>query len=122
MLSETFDRETLLDLIVNAIPLAMMAFFIVVFALFNPFGSDPASTAIQFSIVVVTFGALFVLTYYSGKAISNAEKELEADPSEFAEPEAAAANPDPDAEYADSATEQHDSFEGDEAGTEDSPE
>ena len=101
MSSRTFDRETLLDLIVNAIPLAMMAFFIVVFALFNPFGSDLASQAIQFSIVVLTFGGLFVLTYFSGKAISNAEEELEADPAEFAEPEAAAANPDPDAEYAD---------------------
>ncbi|MFB6116989.1 DUF6684 family protein [Halosegnis sp.] len=96
----TFDRETLLDLIVNAIPLAMMAFFIAVFALFNPFGSDPASTAIQFAIVVLTFGGLFVLTYYSGKAISNAEEELEAEPAEFAEPEAAAANPDENAEYA----------------------
>ena len=100
MSSRTFDRETLLDLIVNAIPLAMMAFFVVVFALFNPFGSDPASQAIQFSIVILTFGGLFVLTYFSGKAISNAEEELEADPEEFAEPEAAAANPDEDADYA----------------------
>ena len=93
MNSGTFDRETLLDLVVNAIPLVMMAFFIVVFAVFNPFGSDPAGTAIQFSIVIVTFGALFLLTYYSGKAISNAEKKLEAEPEEYAEPQAAAADP-----------------------------
>lgn len=89
----SFDRETLLDLVVNAIPLAMMAFFIIVFAVFNPFGSDPANTAIQFSIIIVTFGALFLLTYYSGRAISNAEKELEADPEEYVEPQAAAADP-----------------------------
>jgi uncharacterized membrane protein len=88
----SFDRETLLDLVVNAIPLVMMAFFIVVFAVFNPFGSDPASTAIQFSIVIVTFGALFLLTYYSGRAISRAEAELEEEPEAYAEPEAAAAN------------------------------
>jgi Na+/pantothenate symporter len=78
MSSQTFDRETLLDLVVNAIPLAMMAFFVVLFAVFNPFGADLANQAIQFSIVIITFGALFVLTYYSGRAISNAEAELEA--------------------------------------------
>jgi len=78
MSSRTFDRETLLDLVVNAIPLAMMAFFIVLFAAFNPFGANLANQAIQFSIVIITFGALFVLTYYSGRAISNAEAELEA--------------------------------------------
>lgn len=77
MSSRTFDRETLLDLVVNAIPLAMMAFFVVLFAVFNPFGADLANQAIQFSIVIITFGALFVLTYYSGRAISNAEAELE---------------------------------------------
>ena len=72
-----FDRETLLDLVVNAIPLGIMLFFIAVFLLVNPFGSDPVGTAIQITIVGVTFLALFVLTYVSGKAISAAERELE---------------------------------------------
>jgi hypothetical protein len=72
-----FDRETLLDLVVNAIPLGIMLFFIAVFLLVNPFGSDPVGTAIQITIVGVTFLALFVLTYVSGKAISESEKELE---------------------------------------------
>jgi len=93
MSSRTFDRETLLDLIVNAIPLAMMAFFVGVFVLYNPFGTDIANQAIQLSIVVITFGALLVLTYYSARAISTAEEELKADPEEFAEPQAAAADP-----------------------------
>jgi hypothetical protein len=72
-----FDRETLLDLVVNAIPLGIMLFFIAVFLLVNPFGSDPVGTAIQITIVGVTFLALFILTYVSGKAISESEKELE---------------------------------------------
>lgn len=84
MSSETFDRETLLDLVVNAIPLAMMAFFVILFAVFNPFGADLANQALQFSIVIITFGALFILTYYSGRAISNAEAELEAQEAEAA--------------------------------------
>ena len=93
MSSRTFDRETFLDLIVNAIPLAMMAFFVGVFVLYNPFGTDIANQAIQLSIVVITFSALVLLTYFSARAISNAEAELKADPEEFAEPQAAAADP-----------------------------
>jgi hypothetical protein len=54
-----------------------MLFFIAVFLLVNPFGSDPVGTAIQITIVAVTFLALFILTYVSGKAISESEKELE---------------------------------------------
>ncbi|MFC6938454.1 DUF6684 family protein [Salinirubellus sp. GCM10025818] len=72
-----FDRDTLLDLTVNAIPLGIMLFFIAVFLLVNPFGSDPVGTVIQISIVAVTFVALFILTYVSGKAISKSERELE---------------------------------------------
>jgi len=72
-----FDRETLLDLVVNAIPLGIMLFFMAVFLLVNPFGSDPVGTAIQLTIIGVTFLALLVLTYVSGKAISESERELE---------------------------------------------
>lgn len=72
-----FDRETLLDLTVNAIPLGIMLFFIALFVLINPFGSDPVGTAIQLTIVIVTFLALFILTYVSGKAIAEAEEEME---------------------------------------------
>jgi hypothetical protein len=75
--SKTFDRETLLDLLVNAIPLGMLLFFILVFAVLNPFGSNPVHTAIQMTIMIVTFAALAALTYVSGKAISEAEDELE---------------------------------------------
>jgi len=87
-----FDEETLLDLIVNAVPLAILLFFILVFAVLNPFGSDPVTTALQFSIMIVTFAALAVLTYYSGKAIQESEAALESTPEAFAEPQAAAAD------------------------------
>lgn len=75
--SSTFDRETLLDLVVNGVPLAIMLFFIVLFAAYNPFGAHAVHTALQFSIVGVTFAALIVLTYYSAKAISAAEADME---------------------------------------------
>jgi hypothetical protein len=75
--AKTFDRETLLDLVVNAIPLGMILFFVVVFVLINPFGSSPVNTAIQLSLLIVPFAALAFLTYVSGKAVSEAEEELE---------------------------------------------
>lgn len=88
-----FDRETLLDLVVNAVPLVILAFFILLFVVVNPFNADPVATALQLTIVGVTLLALLVLTYYSGKAISEAEEELEANRDAFAEPQAAAADP-----------------------------
>lgn len=81
MAEKTFDRETLLDLTVNVIPLFIILFFVVAFAVVNPFGWDGLISTLQFGILIVTFGLLTVLTYYAGKAISSAEKEhgVEAD-------------------------------------------
>lgn len=87
-----FDEETLLDLIVNAVPLAIMLFFVVLFAVLNPFGWDPVATTLQFSIVIVTFLALAILTYFSGKAIQESEEAMESAPEAYAEPQAAAAD------------------------------
>jgi membrane protein implicated in regulation of membrane protease activity len=64
-------------LTVNVIPLGIMLFFIVAFAVVNPFGWDNLISTLQFAIVIVTFALLAVLTYYAGKAISNAEAESE---------------------------------------------
>ena len=43
MSERTFDRETLLDLSVNVIPLGMLAFFIVVYAVVGSSGNDPTT-------------------------------------------------------------------------------
>lgn len=85
----TFDRETLLDLTVNFIPLGMILFFIAMFAVYNPFGWSPVISILQFGIKIVTFGSLAVLTYFAGKAISSAEAEME----ERGEQETEAAEP-----------------------------
>lgn len=77
MASSVFDRETLLDLTVNVIPLGIILFFIVVFAALPGFGYDPFTTTIQMSLLVIPFIGLTVLTYVSGKAIAQAEEELE---------------------------------------------
>lgn len=103
--SKTFDRETLLDLVVNAIPLGILLFFMLVFALINPFGSNPVHTAIQMTIMGVTFAALAVLTYVSGKAISEAENELEEKGLELSESAGAAEETDAEEPTAEAAEE-----------------
>jgi len=72
-----FEKDTLLDLTVNVIPLGIILFFIVAFALVNPFGLDPVFSGLQFSLMISMFLLLAVLTYYAGRAIEGAEHEGE---------------------------------------------
>jgi len=75
MADRIFDRETLLDLTVNAIPLGMILFFVVLFLVIDPYASAPVVTVVQFSILGSMLVSLALLTYYAGRAISTAEKE-----------------------------------------------
>jgi len=79
MAGKVFDRETLLDLTVNVIPLVILAFFALAYLVVSPYGFDPVLTGIQMAIIGAMFVALGALTYYSGKAISTAEKAAEAE-------------------------------------------
>ncbi|WP_224447321.1 DUF6684 family protein [Haloprofundus salilacus] len=72
--NKIFDRETLLDLTVNMIPLFIILFFVVLFLLYQPWGGDLFPTAIMVGLHVVPFVGLAILTYVSGKAIAGAEK------------------------------------------------
>jgi arginine exporter protein ArgO len=78
MSEKVFDRETLLDLTVNVIPFVILAFFFIAFIVFTPFGFDSVISSLQLAIVGVSAIGLMVLTYYSGKAVSKAEKAEEA--------------------------------------------
>jgi len=90
MLPETFDRETALDLVVNAVPLGMLVGFVLLFVLDTPYGVDPVPTAIQLTLVLVPLGALVVLSYHAAKAVEAAEAETEAEVDGDAEEDAAA--------------------------------
>ncbi|MFD1512281.1 DUF6684 family protein [Halomarina rubra] len=78
MAPDVFDRETLLDLSVNVIPLFIILFFVGVFAVLPQFGYSLVPTLIQMALLIVPFVGLAILTYYSGKAIATSEAELEA--------------------------------------------
>lgn len=68
-----FERETVLDLTVNVIPLGIILFFVVAFGVVPAFGVDPVMTTLQYSLLIVPFLGLAVLTYFAGKAVENAE-------------------------------------------------
>lgn len=69
-----FDRETLLDLVVNVIPLVIILFFVVAFAVVRPFGGDRLGEILMYVLLIAPFLALAVLTYLSGKAIASDER------------------------------------------------
>lgn len=70
-----FDRETLLDLTVNVIPLGIILFFVAVFVVVDPFpGLDRLGMLLMLGLHIVPFVALAILTYVSGKAIAGDEK------------------------------------------------
>lgn len=78
MANEIFDRDTILDLTVNFIPLFIIAFFVVAFAVFPAFGVEPLlATAVQYGLLLVPFVFLAILTYISGKAVAADEKRAE---------------------------------------------
>jgi len=72
-----FEKDTLLDLTVNVIPLGIILFFIAAFAVVNPFGFDAVFSGMQFALMISMFLLLGVLTYYAGKAIEGAEEGTE---------------------------------------------
>lgn len=74
MSDKLFDRETMLDLSVNVIPLAIMGFFVVIFVVVAPFGFDPMTSALQFGLLVVPFVLLAILTYFSGLAVAGTQR------------------------------------------------
>lgn len=99
---DVFDRETLLDLSVNVIPLGIILFFVVLFVVVAPWGYSPVDTAVQMSLLIAPFAGLAILTYYSGRAIARDEGKLE---EESAGAEAGEAVLDPAAETSDAADE-----------------
>jgi hypothetical protein len=72
---ELFDRDTLLDLVVNFIPLGIILFFLGVYLLRQPWGFDLGISGIMLALLIVPFLALGVLTYVSAVAIAGDEQE-----------------------------------------------
>ncbi|ELY75378.1 MULTISPECIES: DUF6684 family protein [Natrinema] len=74
MSRRSFDAEIALDLAVNVIPFLIIGFFVAVFAVFNPWGVDPLQSTLQFAVLLVTMGALAVVTYVAARAIETDDR------------------------------------------------
>lgn len=84
-------RETFGDVLVNLVPLGVLAGFVAMFVVLSPYATHPVYTTIQLSLVAVPAAILLVLTYYALKAIDAAERAAEtACPAEDQEPESGA--------------------------------
>ncbi|MFB1064127.1 hypothetical protein CP556_02780 [Natrinema sp. CBA1119] len=69
-----FDAEVALDLAVNTVPFLIMAFFVAVFAVFNPWGFDPLQSTIQFAVLLSTMGTLAFVTYLAARVIETDDR------------------------------------------------
>lgn len=86
MSSTVFDKDTLLDLTVNIVPLAIMAFFFAVFIVTNPWGDGVSlERVIQFVIIATMFVGLSILTYFAAVRIEGGDDHEEAHAVETAE-------------------------------------
>lgn len=78
MAERVFTKDTMLDLVVNIIPLGILAFFVGLFVLWGPFSWDPLYSTLMLGIIIVAGLLLTVLTYFSAIAIEGDANEREA--------------------------------------------
>jgi len=69
-----FDKDTILDLTVNIVPLAILGFFFLAFLVLNPWGGGfTLERGLQFVLVGWMFVGLAVLTYLAAVKIEGEE-------------------------------------------------
>jgi hypothetical protein len=75
MSSTTFDKDTILDITVNIIPLGILAFFLLAFVFANPWGTGVSTIPVlQLVLVGWMFVLLSILTYAAAKRIETGEE------------------------------------------------
>ena len=75
MSDSAFDIESLLDISVNFVSMAIILFFSVFFFLFNPFGWVPAYTIATQVLLIVPFVFTGAITVIARKAIAESSDE-----------------------------------------------
>ncbi|WP_262177239.1 DUF6684 family protein [Haloarcula laminariae] len=67
------DMETLLDVMVNLIPMGILLFFVGLYTVFQPWEWDPVMFVLMHFLTLFPFLLLALLTYVSAQAIAGAE-------------------------------------------------
>lgn len=71
---DIFDKDTMLDLTVNFVPLGILAFFIVGYVVVQPWsGGNLLEAVVAHLLMIFTFLALAVLTYVAAVKIEGGE-------------------------------------------------
>lgn len=75
MSTSIWNKDTLLDISVNIIPLFIIAFFVVAFIVVDPFGGPLLGKILQLAIVLVTAIGLIILTHQAAIRIEGGDDE-----------------------------------------------
>jgi hypothetical protein len=67
-------RETLDDVLVNLVPLGVLATFVAVFLLSAPYPLDPLYVTVHVALIAIPALVLLVFTYYALRAVTEAER------------------------------------------------
>lgn len=70
-----FDRQALVDLMINAIPFAILAVFAGVFFVFSPWTRFDLTTAIQFGLLLHPAVGVVFVTYWGALLIARSNDE-----------------------------------------------
>ncbi|WP_227356843.1 DUF6684 family protein [Haladaptatus salinisoli] len=65
----TFDRETLLDITVNVVPMLILLFFVVLFTVWTPWEGQPLIYAISHFLTIFPLLVLALLTWVAAHYI-----------------------------------------------------
>jgi hypothetical protein len=68
------DRRTLLDILVNVVPIGILLFFTVLFLVYGSYPSDPVVTVVQIALILVPVLVVIVITYYAARAVRRDER------------------------------------------------
>lgn len=69
----SLERETVLDITVNVVPLGILLFFTVLHVVVRPWGSDPFPLAVTAFLTLFPLLLLAILTYVSGLVVQRDE-------------------------------------------------
>lgn len=74
VLGTQIDRETLLDVVVNLVPVGILVFFVGLFLVYAPWGYSPYYTTVSHFLTIFPLIVLLFITYVSARIISRDEQ------------------------------------------------
>lgn len=74
---EWVDRDVLVDVAINAVPVVILAYFVVVLLVWFPWADDPLVLALTHTLTIVPIVTLVIATYYVSRAVERDARRRE---------------------------------------------